>query len=78
MRGELERTAAGDVAVAPGAGRTPPWVWQWAWNAEFGGWSKTQFAQDVIQQASCYLGEWELGNKRGKRRGNAVRPVATS
>ena len=66
--GELERTAAGDVALPPapdalrpgsGSGHGTP-VW---------GLEQDAVRPGCIQQASCYLGEWELGNKRGKRRG---------
>ena len=48
MRGELERNAAGDVALTPGAGRTTPWVWHWAWNAGLGVGEKAQFTQGMF------------------------------
>ena len=41
-----------DLAVPPGAGRTPPRVRHATENAGLGGWRKTQFAQGLAQQAT--------------------------
>ena len=73
MRGELERDAAGDVALIPGAGRTPPWVWHWALNAGLGGWRKTQFTQGVIPRDLLRGGIREgNGEERSPARGYVV------
>ena len=61
MRGELEGNAVGNVALAPGAGRTTPRDWHWAWHAGLGRWGKAQFAQGLFagtrNPGSCYVGE---------------------
>ena len=63
MRGELKGNVARNVAVAPGAGRTTPWDWHWARNAELGGWRKTQFGPGCHSREAA---KW--GNKRGNGR----------
>ena len=61
MRGELERNAAGDVALTPGAGRTTPWAWHWAWNAGLGVGERRSSPRVYIagtrNPGSCYVRE---------------------
>ena len=46
--GRVGGNVARNVAVAPCAGRTTPWVWHWAWNAGLRGWRKAQLAQGLF------------------------------
>ena len=72
----MERNAAGDAALAPGAGRTTPWVWHWAWNAGLGV-GERRSSPRVYIAGTRNLGTAMRGNERGTK-GNAVRPMATS
>ena len=56
MRGELERDAAGDVALTPGAGRTPPWVWN-GHGTPVLGIGERGSSPRVSFPGSCYVGE---------------------
>ena len=68
MRGELERDAAGDVVLIPGAGRTTPWVWHWAWNADWGA-GERRSSPRVYIAGTRNLGTAMRGERRGTQSG---------
>ena len=74
MRGELEREAAGDVALAPGRRTHSALGLASGMERRFGGWRKAQLAQVVIPGGLLC---WGIKGDRERER-NAVRPVATS
>ncbi len=57
-----------ECGLAPGAGRTTPWVGHWAWNAGLGSWGNAQFAQGVIPGEPLRGG---LGQGNGEERSPA-------
>ena len=71
-RGELKGTAAGDVALIPGAGRTTPWVWHWAWNADWGA-GERRSSPRVYIAGTRNLGTAMRGERRGTQCGQWLR-----
>ena len=67
MRGKWEGNAVGNVALTPGAGRTTPWVWHWAWNAGLGA-GERHSSPRVYIAGTRNLGTAMRGNEGGERR----------